>query len=114
MVNVIPTSLSSNPWDEVARAARAAADTETAEAALREIVHAALRITGDGTAHERPGALNLGERHFSVAGAFMVSPDLTHHLLLAATPPALPVEYGPSGLGMEDRTSPNPGKHRPA
>ena len=83
MVNVIPTSLSSNPWDEVARAARATADTETAEAALREIVHAALRITGDGTAHERPGALNLGERHFHVAGAFMVSPDRTHHLLLA-------------------------------
>lgn len=83
MAEVIPNSLTDDPWGETARAAQAAADAADAEAALRELVHAALRITGDATAHRRPGALKPGERHFHVAGAFMVSPDQTCHLLLA-------------------------------
>ncbi|MDP6690996.1 MAG: GAF domain-containing protein [Alphaproteobacteria bacterium] len=83
MTDVVPSSLSHEPWDEVARAARAAADAADAEAAVREFVHAALRITGDATAHEKPGALKSGERHFSVGGAFMVSPDGTSHFLIA-------------------------------
>lgn len=83
MLEVIPNSLTDEPWDEVARAAQAAANARDAEAALREIVHAALRITGDGDAHERPGSLQPGERHFMVSGAFMVSPDETSHLLIA-------------------------------
>ncbi len=81
--DVVPNSLSDDPWDEMARAALAAANAVDAEAALREIVHAALRITGDGTAHLRPGALKPGERHFHVSGVFMVSPDETSHLLIA-------------------------------
>ena len=83
MVDVVPCSLTDDPWGELARAAQAAADAGDGEAALRETVHAALRITGDGAAHERPGALKPGERHFHVAGAFMVSPDAASHLLLA-------------------------------
>jgi putative methionine-R-sulfoxide reductase with GAF domain len=83
VADVVPSSLTDDPWGEVARAAQAAANGEDAEAALREIVHAALRITGDRTAHQRPGALKPGERHFHVAGVFMVSPDETCHLLLA-------------------------------
>jgi len=83
MVEVIPSSLTDDPWGEVARAAQAAADAADAEAALREIVHAALRITGDGSAHERPGSLKPGERHFMISGIFMVSPDKTSHLLIA-------------------------------
>jgi len=81
--DVVPNSLSDDPWDEMARAAQAAANAADAEAALREIVHAALRITGDGAAHLRPGALQPGERHFHVSGVFMVSPDATSHLLIA-------------------------------
>jgi hypothetical protein len=83
MVEVIPSSLTDDPWGEVARAARAAADAADAEAALREIVHAALRITGDDSAHERPGSLKPGECHFLISGIFMVSPDKTSHLLIA-------------------------------
>ncbi|MBT4043635.1 MAG: GAF domain-containing protein [Rhodospirillaceae bacterium] len=83
MTEVVPASLTDHPWEEVARAAQAAANAPDAEAAIREIVHAALRITGDATAHERPGALKPGERHFRVGGVFMVSPDATSHLLLA-------------------------------
>ncbi|MDA1100756.1 MAG: GAF domain-containing protein [Proteobacteria bacterium] len=83
MAEIAPSSLTDDPWDEMARAAQGAADAEDAEAALREIVYAALRITGEGTAHQRPGALKPGERHFLVSGVFMVSPDQTSHLLLA-------------------------------
>jgi len=83
MTAVLPNSLTDDPWDETARAAQAAADAEDAEAAVREFVHAALRITGDATAHEKPGALKPGERHFSVGGAFMVSPDDRSHFLIA-------------------------------
>lgn len=83
MTEIVASSLTGDPWDEVARAALAAANAEDAEAALREVVHAALRITGDATAHQRPGSLKPGERHFLVSGVFMVSPDETSHLLLA-------------------------------
>ena len=83
MVEVMPSSLTDDPWGEVARAAQAAADAADAEAALREIVHAALRITGDDSAHKRPGSLRPGERHFMISGVFMVSPDQTSHLLIA-------------------------------
>ena len=57
MAEVIPCSLADDPWGEVARVAQATAKTQDAEAALREIVHSALRITGDDRAHERPGSL---------------------------------------------------------
>ncbi len=80
---VIPNSLTAAPWDEIARAAQAAADEPEPEAAVREIIHCALRVTGDHTAHEKPGALKPGERHFHVGAAFMVSPDNTSHFLIA-------------------------------
>ncbi len=83
MAKIVASCLTDDPWDEVARAARAAANAEDAEAALCEVVHAALRITGDATAHQHPGALKPGERHFHVSGVFMVSPDETAHILLA-------------------------------
>ena len=83
MAEVIPCSLADDPWGEVARVAQATAKTQDAEAALCEIVHSALRITGDGRAHERPGSLKPGERQFMISGIFMVSPDQTRHLLIA-------------------------------
>lgn len=81
--DVIPCCLTDTPWDEMARAAQAAADQVEPEAAVRELVHCALRVTGNGGAHERPGALKPGERHFHVGAAFMVSPDATSHFLIA-------------------------------
>lgn len=83
MREVIPCSLTAAPWDELARAAQAAADEPEPEAAVREIVHCALRVTGDGAAHERPGALKPGERHFHVGAVFLVSPDQASHFLIA-------------------------------
>jgi hypothetical protein len=80
---VIPCGLTAAPWDELARAAQAAADEPEPEAAVLEIVQCALRVTGNGTAHEKPGALKPGERHFHVGGVFMVSPDRTSHFLIA-------------------------------
>ncbi|MBT7755965.1 MAG: hypothetical protein HN732_01465, partial [Rhodospirillaceae bacterium] len=83
MTEVEPTSLTDTPWDEMARAAQRAADAPGPEDAVREIVHCALRVTGDGEAHGRPGALKPGERHFHVGGIFMVSPDAASHFLIA-------------------------------
>ena len=83
MTDVVPCSLTTTPWEELARAAAAAANGTEPEAAVREIVHCALRITGDGTAHQRPGALKPGEQNIHVAGVFMVSPDDTSHFLIA-------------------------------
>ena len=84
MADVVPCSLTGAPWEELTRATAAAAQETEPEAAIREIVHCALRITGDATAYERPGALKTGERNFHVAGVFMVSPDDTSHLLSGA------------------------------
>lgn len=83
MADVVPCSLTETPWEELARAAAAAANETEPEAAVREIVHCALRITGDGTAHQRPGALKPGEQNIHVAGVFMVSPNDTSHFLIA-------------------------------
>jgi signal transduction protein with GAF and PtsI domain len=82
-MTVIPASLTHDPWPEAARATQAAGDGEDAESALRECVHAALRITGDVTAQERPGALKTGERQFHVGGVFLADPDKDAHLLVA-------------------------------
>ncbi len=73
MTDVIPCSLTEMPWDEMSRAAQAAADAVEAEAAVREMVHCALRVTGDGQAHERPGALKPSERHFHVVALIDVT-----------------------------------------
>jgi len=83
MGTVTPCSLTSKPWDELARAAQAAADATEPEAAVAAFVHCALRVTGEERAHERPGALKPGEQHFHVGGVFMVSPDATSHFLIA-------------------------------
>ncbi len=83
MTEVVPCSLTESPWDEIARATQAASNAGGPEEAVRAFVHCALRVTGDIAAHEHPGALKPGERHFHVGGAFMVSPDETSHFLIA-------------------------------
>ncbi len=81
--DILPTSLAADPWPEVARAGQAACDHDDVEAALAEIVHAALRVNGDGAAAARPGALKPGERQFFVSGVFLAAPDRATHLLVA-------------------------------
>ena len=65
---------------EAGQAANAAADPESALAAL---VSRYVALLGDRSAHLRPGALRDGERQFFVAGAFVVTPDESWHMLLA-------------------------------
>jgi len=83
LTDVIPCSMTKRPWKELARASTSAALEIEPEAALRQIVHCALRITGDDTAHQKSNALKPGERNFHVSGMFMVSPDETSHFLIA-------------------------------
>ena len=81
MSDVIPASLTADPWPEVARAIRAANGATDPEAALRICVETSLRITGAAEAYKRPGSLKDGERHFFVGGVFLVAPDNASHLL---------------------------------
>ncbi len=83
MKTVVPASLTHEPWPEMTRAMQAACKSKDAEAALRECVHAALRITGQAKAEERPGALKPGETQFFVGGVFLAAPDGVSHLLVA-------------------------------
>jgi hypothetical protein len=59
----------------------AAAETDP-EAALHAIVSRYVSVLGDRSAHLRPGALLGDERQFMVAGAFVVTPDESWHMLV--------------------------------
>jgi hypothetical protein len=52
------------------------------EEAIAAIVAAYYPLLGDREAHLKPGALKAGERQYMVAGAFMVTPDKRHHMLV--------------------------------
>ena len=82
-VDLLPTGLVDDPWPEVASVGQAACDHEDVEAALAEIVRAALRVNGDAESAARPGALKPGERQFFVSGVFLATPDQSAHLLVA-------------------------------
>jgi len=71
--------------DALARAGQAAAAAAGPEEALAELARVCPVVLGDKQAHLRPGALKDGERQFSVCGAFMLTPDRRHNLLLAET-----------------------------
>ena len=75
------------PSEEIVRAlggaAHAAAAESGAEAALRHVTALGPALLGDRDAEHRPGALKPGERQFTVCGAFMVTPDRQHNLLVA-------------------------------
>lgn len=64
-------------------ATRAALDAPDVEAGLSLLTRAAMDSLGDLQAHLKPGALKPGERHFRVAGVFLVTPDRQRHLLVA-------------------------------
>ena len=69
--------------EALARATRAACAAPGPEQALRGLTGVCPVVLGDKQAHLRPGALKPAERQFSVCGAFMLTPDRRHNLLLA-------------------------------
>lgn len=87
---------------EAGQAATAATDPESA---LAELVSRYVALLGDRGAHLRPGALREGERQFFIAGAFLVTPDESWHMLLANSgfPPEqrrlmVPIDAGHPGM----------------
>jgi hypothetical protein len=67
----------------LARASRDAGSAGGPEEALRELTSVCPVLLGDKAAHLRPGGLRAGERQFSISGAFMLTPDRRHNLLVA-------------------------------
>ena len=67
----------------LARAIRDAGSADGPEEALRQLTTVCPVVLGDKDAHLRPGGLRAGERQFSIAGAFMLTPDRRHNLLVA-------------------------------
>lgn len=65
------------------RATNAGLAASGPEGALRHITALGPLLLGDREAEHRPGALKPGERQFTVSGAFLVTPDRQHNLLLA-------------------------------
>ncbi len=65
------------------RATQAGCAAEGPEEALRQITALCPIVLGDKDAHHRPGALRAGERQFTVAGVFLVTPDERDNLLVA-------------------------------
>jgi GAF domain-containing protein len=81
---------------EAGNAALAASGVEQALLPLSTTVHGLL---GDKEAHLRSGALKPGERQFSVAGYFMVTPDRKQHILLAEV--GFPAEQHRLRIGID-------------
>lgn len=101
----------SDPLAFVESAGQAALDAADAEASIRVLAQACLDQLGDREAHLRPGCLRAGERHYSIAGAFMVTPDRQHHMLVGSIgfPPEqerlmVPIDGGHPGHVHATRT----------
>jgi hypothetical protein len=67
----------------LAEATQAANSAPDVESALRDLTAATQEVLGDKEAHLRPGGLRAGERQFTDAGIFLITPDRQHHLLVA-------------------------------
>jgi hypothetical protein len=88
----------------LAEATRAANSAPDVESALRYLTAATQEALGDKEAHLRPGGLRAGERQFTDAGIFLITPDRHHHLLVAeyGFPPEqhrlrIPIDLGHPG-----------------
>ena len=82
----------------------AAEAATTPEKVVREAMRCLFDRLGDREAHLRPGALNPGQHQFFVAGAFFVTPDRLHQMLVGNTgfPPEqrrllIPIDGGHPG-----------------
>ena len=69
--------------EALGRATHAGLAASGPEEALRHITALGPLLLGDREAELRPGALKPGERQFTVSGAFLVTPDRRHNVLLA-------------------------------
>ena len=69
--------------EALGRATQAGLAASGPEEALRHITGLGPLLLGDREAELRPGALKPGERQFTVSGAFLVTPDRRHNVLLA-------------------------------
>jgi hypothetical protein len=66
------------------RAGAEALDAPGPEEAIHALARGCCETLGDREAHLRPGALKPGERQYFVAGAFFVTPDRRHHMLVGS------------------------------
>ena len=83
MTDIIPASMTIDPWPEITRVIQFGNNVVGPESALRLCVEANLRITGDAEAYKRPSSLKDGEQHFFVGGIFLVTPGKESHILVA-------------------------------
>ncbi|MBU1360061.1 MAG: hypothetical protein KJ901_15065 [Gammaproteobacteria bacterium] len=95
----------------VETAGQAALDAPDAESSIRVLAQACIDHLGDREAYLRPGNLRDGERHYFIAGAFMVTPDRQHHMLVGSIgfPPEqerlmVPIDGGHPGHVHATRT----------
>lgn len=68
--------------DLITRAGWAATQATTPEEAVNQSVRLLWDVLGDRSAHLRPGALDEGQQQFFVGGAFFVTPDRKHQMLV--------------------------------
>ena len=72
-----------SPLAMLEEAGQAALDAAGPEEAIRALAQACFETLGDReTAPRVPGALLPGERQYFIAGAFIVTPDRAHHMLV--------------------------------
>ena len=88
----------------LAEATRAANASPDVESALRHLTAGTQEVLGDKEAHLRPGGLRAGERQFTNAGIFLITPDRHSNLLVAehGFPPEqyrlrIPIDLGHPG-----------------
>lgn len=70
------------PLALVLAAGWAATQATTPEAAVNHPMRLLWDVIGDREAHLRPGALDAGQQQFFVGGAFFVTPDRKHQMLI--------------------------------
>lgn len=71
-----------DPLALLTNAAWAATQAATPEVAVNAPMRLLWDVLGDRTAHLRPGALDAGQSQFFVGGAFFVTPDGKHQMLI--------------------------------
>jgi GAF domain-containing protein len=100
-----------DPLDYIAATGKAAAEADSAESAIETIVRRASEL-GDPVAHQKPGALDPGQKQFFVSGGFLITPDRKYLMLVGNTGfPAeqkrlmVPIDGGNPGWVVANRQS---------
>jgi putative methionine-R-sulfoxide reductase with GAF domain len=97
-------------WQALIDATAAVTNAADVEQAFATITKTTRSLLGDKEAHLRPNALKPGERHFSVAGIFLVSEAKRENILVAEDnfPPEqhrlrIPIEHGHPGWVVQHK-----------